>query len=76
LSLSCSRCFVATGDELSRLFAESRAGLVYVTAFPDRATMSRYLREIAWGTEVWVADAPSHLVHFNGARFLGPYPKD
>ncbi|MBE3076261.1 MAG: restriction endonuclease [Actinobacteria bacterium] len=63
-------------DELSGLFAESRAGLVYVTAFPNRATMSRYLREIAWGTEVWVADAPSHLVHFNGARFLGPYPKD
>jgi site-specific recombinase XerC len=22
---------------------------------------------------VWVAEAPSHLIHFNGARFLGPY---
>lgn len=59
--------------ELARLFAESTAGLVYVTAFPDRATMSRYLGEIAWETEVWVADAPSHLIHFNGERFLGPY---
>ena len=29
--------------------------------------------EIAWETEVWVADAPSHLIHFNGVRFLGPY---
>jgi hypothetical protein len=28
---------------------------------------------IAWETEVWVADAPSHLIHFNGERFLGPY---
>lgn len=59
--------------ELARLFAGSKAGLVYVTAFPDRAAMSRYLGEIAWETEVWVADAPSHLIHFDGARFLGPY---
>ena len=29
--------------------------------------------QIAWETEVWVADAPSHLIHFNVARFLGPY---
>jgi hypothetical protein len=60
-------------DELERLFANSKAGLVYVTAFPSRAVMSRYLGEIAWETEVWCADAPSHLIHFNGVRFLGPY---
>jgi hypothetical protein len=60
-------------DELARLFAGSKAGLVYVTAFPSRAVMTRYLGEIAWETEVWVADAPSHLIHFNGERFLGPY---
>ena len=59
--------------ELARLFAGSSAGLVYVTAFPSRALMTRYLPEIAWETEVWVADAPSHLIHFNGPRFLGPY---
>jgi len=59
--------------ELSELFAGSRSGLVYVTAFPNRAIMGRYLGEIAWETEVWVADAPSHLIHFNGERFLGPY---
>jgi hypothetical protein len=61
-------------EELARLFAGSTAGLVYVTAFPTRAVMGRYLGEIAWETEVWVADAPSHLIHFNGERFLGPYP--
>ena len=59
--------------ELSSLFAGSTAGLVYVTAFPNRTIMGRYLGEIAWETEVWVADAPSHLIHFNGIRFLGPY---
>jgi len=60
-------------DELARLFSTCSAGLVYVTAFPSRAVMQRYLSEIAWETEVWVADAPSHLIHFNGDRFLGPY---
>jgi len=60
--------------ELAKLFAGSTAGLVYVTAFPNRSIMGRYLGEIAWETEVWVADAPSHLIHFNGERFLGPYP--
>ena len=59
--------------ELARLFAGASAGLVYVTAFPNRPIMGRYLGEIAWETEVWVADAPSHLIHFNGERFLGPY---
>lgn len=62
--------------ELAKLFAGSTAGLVYVTAFPNRAIMGCYLGEIAWETEVWVADAPSHLIHFNGVRFLGPYPTE
>ena len=60
--------------ELARIFAKAAPGLVYVTAFPNRALMSRYLGDIAWETEVWVADAPSHLIHFNGERFLGPHP--
>ena len=60
--------------ELAELFSGSTAGLIYVTAFPNRAIMGCYLGEIAWETEVWVADALSHLIHFNGAHFLGPYP--
>lgn len=59
--------------ELAKLFDGSTAGIVYVTAFPNRAIMGRYLGEIDWETEVWVADSPSHLIHFNGERFLGPY---
>lgn len=61
-------------EELMQLFAGSRAPSVYVTAFPSRPVLSRYISEIAWETEVWVADAPTHLIHFNGIRFLGPYP--
>ncbi len=60
-------------QELKALFAGSKAGLVFVTAFHDRHKMMKYLDEISWETEVWVAESPTHLIHFNGERFLGPY---
>lgn len=60
-------------EKLSRLFAASSAGLVYVTAFPDRRTMDKYLAKISWETEVWVAEATTHIIHFNGDQYLGPY---
>lgn len=59
--------------ELSKLFSSAAHGIVYVTAFPNRALMARYFSVISWETEVWIADAPDHLIHFNGERFLGPY---
>jgi hypothetical protein len=61
-------------DELRRLFAGSRAGLVLVTTFLSRKAMVGYIDQISWETEVWVADSPTHVIHFNGERFLGPYP--
>lgn len=60
-------------DELTKLFAGCKAGLVFVSAFPDRKTFTRYAEAISWETEVWIADNPSHLIHYNGARFLGPH---
>jgi hypothetical protein len=62
-------------DELIKLFGGASAGLVFVSAFPDRKVFLKYLDFIAWETEVWIANAPSHMIHFNGARFLGPYNK-
>ena len=59
--------------ELTALFADATPGLVFVSGFPDRPTMRRFLADIAWETEAWVAEAPDHLIHFNGERFLGPY---
>jgi hypothetical protein len=59
--------------ELKTLFANSKAGLVFVTAFLDRRGLLKYLGDVAWETEVWVADTPEHMIHFNGERFLGPY---
>lgn len=60
-------------NELKQLFQSSNKGLVFVTAFPSRKEMTRYLAEISWETEVWIADQPDHMIHFNGERFLGPY---
>jgi adenine-specific DNA-methyltransferase len=60
-------------DELKKLFKGSTAGLVFVTAFMTRPAMVRYLNEISWESEVWVAESPTHMIHFNGERFLGPY---
>lgn len=59
--------------ELVHLFGKAKAGLVFVTAFPSRQLMARFLTEIAWETEVWCSDHPSHLIHFNGDRFMGPH---
>ncbi len=60
--------------ELKDLFAGCKAGLVFVSAFSTREVMRSFLTQISWETEVWVAEDPEHLIHFNGERFLGPYP--
>jgi hypothetical protein len=59
--------------ELKELFSGSTAGSVFVTAFLGRNEMIKYWNDISWETEVWIADSPTHLIHFNGERFLGPY---
>ena len=45
---------------------------VYVSTFPDLKEFKRHAEDIAWETEVWVAEMPDHLIHFNGEKFLGP----
>jgi len=59
--------------ELKRLAKECTADIVFVTAFLTRDTFRKFAPEIAWETEVWIADAPDHMVHFDGDKFLGPY---
>lgn len=60
--------------ELKELFAGCKAGLVFVTAFDTRRVMQSFLASIAWESEVWIAEDPAHMIHFNGDKFLGPYP--
>ena len=63
-------------NELKELFAGAKADLVFFTAFPNRRKMMKYLDDISWETEVWVAESPSHLIHFNGEGLFGPYGKE
>ncbi|MBP8302760.1 MAG: restriction endonuclease [Phycisphaerae bacterium] len=60
--------------ELKELFAGCTAGLVFVTTFSSREVMRSFLKQISWESEVWVAESPDHIIHFDGERFLGPYP--
>lgn len=59
--------------ELSELFSSVHADKVFISAFPDKRTFARFASDVAWETEVWVSDNPTHMVHFNGDKFLGPY---
>jgi len=59
--------------ELKRLAQSCKASIVFVTAFLNRETFRKFAPDIAWETEVWIADAPDHMVHFDGDKFLGPY---
>jgi hypothetical protein len=47
--------------------------IIYVTAFPNRNMFRKFSAEIGWETEVWIASDPSHLVHFDGTKYLAPY---
>lgn len=61
--------------QLQKLTKDCKADIVYVTAFLTRTKFRQFIADIAWETEVWIADNPDHLVHFNGDKFLGPYKK-
>lgn len=59
--------------ELARLTTRCETDIVYVTAFLSRKAFRKFAADISWETEVWIADAPDHLIHFNGDSFIGPH---
>lgn len=59
--------------ELKKLTELCQADIIFITAFLDRSTFRQFAPDIAWETEVWIADAPDHIIHFDGEKFLGPY---
>lgn len=61
--------------ELESMLGDCPASRVYVTAFMDFAAIRKYASEIVWESEVWIAEFPDHMIHFNGDKFLGPYPR-
>ena len=59
-------------EELESTLKDCAATRVYVSAFPDFRQFKQHVDKIAWETEVWLAEIPDHLIHFNGDKFLGP----
>lgn len=58
--------------ELEQMLKDCPSGKVYVTAFPDFAEFRKWIKDIAWETEVWIVEVPDHLIHYNGDKFFGP----
>ncbi len=58
--------------ELKQMLAPCPLGLVFVTAFLTMQEFRKHSQDIAWETEVWIAEIPEHLIHYNGDKFLGP----
>lgn len=59
-------------QEISEMTKDVTAGKIFVTAFLDFNTYKKFSSELAWETEVWLADMPDHMIHLNGEKFLGP----
>jgi len=59
--------------EIEAILADCPAERIYITAFLNRADFRAHAADIAWETEVWIAENPGHMIHFNGPKFLGPY---
>ncbi|MCR9098479.1 MAG: restriction endonuclease [bacterium] len=60
---------------LENMLSDIDCGVVYVTAFLSREDFRKYAADIAWETEVWIAEEPTHMIHYNGDKFFGPRKK-
>lgn len=58
--------------ELEDLLSDVTVKRVYISAFPDFREYRKHAGGIAWETEVWVAEQPSHLLHYDGEHFISP----
>lgn len=59
-------------QEITSMTTGVKAGMIYVTAFLDFKTYKKFSEQLAWETEIWLAEMPDHMIHLNGDKFLGP----
>jgi len=59
--------------ELEDMLSKCTCGRVYVTTFLTANDFRKYASDIVWESEVWIAEAPDHMIHYNGDKFLGPH---
>lgn len=48
--------------EISQMTTNVKAGKIFVTAFLDFATFKKFSADLAWETEVWLAEQPDHMI--------------
>lgn len=58
--------------EITELTKNVCVGKTFITAFLDFKAYKRFSEQLAWETEVWIAEMPQHMIHLNGNRFMGP----
>lgn len=56
--------------ELEEVLKNCKVKKIYVSVFPDFHQLKRHIDNVAWETEIWIADRPDHMIHFNGPKFL------
>lgn len=58
--------------DIQRMTKNVNCGKIFVTAFLDFKKYKRFSEQLAWETEVCIAEMPDHMIHLNGDKFLGP----
>ncbi|MDO4210075.1 MAG: BsuBI/PstI family type II restriction endonuclease, partial [bacterium] len=58
--------------DINQMTEGVKSGKVFVTAFLDFSKFKKFSEQLAWETEVWIADMPEHMIHLNGDKFIGP----
>lgn len=58
--------------EISEMTKGVESSQIFVTAFLDFKTYKKFSEQLAWETEIWLAEMPDHMIHLNGNKFLGP----
>lgn len=58
--------------EITEMSKDVTTGKIFVTAFLDFKTYKKFADELAWETEVWIAEMLEYMIHLNGDRFIGP----
>lgn len=56
--------------KLKKQMENCTATPIFITAFLNKKEFRKWATDIAWESEVWIADNPEHMIHFNGYKFL------
>jgi type II restriction enzyme len=59
--------------EIAETLKSCPAHRIYVTTFLTRKAYQEHADNIAWETEVWIAENADHMIHYDGSKLLGPY---